>query len=119
MDLIRDRAGLKGVIESWQQYSIDPNKPTSKDGLREIIQKERMIELAFEGKRFWDLRRWKTAEDLLNRTVTRWNIEGSTTSEYYNVIPIETIEFTTKDYLWPLRQHTVRVNPNLIQNPYW
>lgn len=120
IDLVRERSGLEGVVESWREHSIFPEKPSTKNGLREIIQKERMIELVFEGKRFWDIRRWKIAEEILNnKTITGWNVNGSSTLEYYTVVPIETIYFTTKDYLWPLREQTLRVNPNLVQNPYW
>ncbi|HBT08466.1 MAG TPA: RagB/SusD family nutrient uptake outer membrane protein, partial [Leeuwenhoekiella sp.] len=44
IDRIRDRAGLDGVVESWAAHSVNPNKPTTQDGLRSIIQQERMIE---------------------------------------------------------------------------
>ena len=78
-----------------------------------------MIELAFEGKRFWDLRRWKLADQYLNRTINAWNVTGATTLEYYNVVALDVMEFSTKEYLWPLRQNALRTNPNLVQNPYW
>src|SRR5690606_3451848 len=57
IDMIRERAGLDGVVESWADHSNNPSKPASQEGLREIIHQERLIELAFEGQRFWDLRR--------------------------------------------------------------
>ena len=66
LDKIRLRAGLKGVKVSWLNHSNRSNKPSTTDGLREIIQQERMIEMAFEGSRIWDLRRWKLAEILQN-----------------------------------------------------
>lgn len=116
---VRERAGLKGVIESWENYSTYPDKPLTKEGLREIIQQERMIELIFEGKRFWDVRRWKIAEDTFNKPIKAWNIDGKTTNEYYNAITIESMEFNIRDYFWPIKEHSLRVNPNLIQNPYW
>ncbi len=119
LDLVRERAGLKGVVESWATYSKYPDKPQNKEGLREIIQRERMIELAFEGKRFWDLRRWKIADQVLNTSVKGWNVEGTTAIDYYNVVTLELLQFTTKEFLWPLRQQSLRVNPNLVQNPFW
>ncbi|GHS90864.1 hypothetical protein FACS1894203_0540 [Bacteroidia bacterium] len=61
IDPIRERAGLKGVAESWTNYSTQPEKFHTQRGLREIIQQETLIEFVFEGHRFWDLRRWKTA----------------------------------------------------------
>lgn len=119
LDLVRERAGLKGVVESWADHSRFPDKPTNQSGLREIIRKERMIELAFEGKRFWDLRRWNIADEVLNRPIRAWNVNGKNTAEYYNTITLELMEFSTKEYFWPLRQHALRSNPNLVQNPYW
>ncbi len=119
LDLVRERAGLKGVVESWANYSNFPDKPSSKEGLREIIRQERMIELCFEGKKFWDVRRWKIADKLLNRKVKGWNVNGSTAIEYYNIINIESIQFQTKEYLWPLSQSAMRRNKNLLQNPFW
>ena len=43
--MIRERAGLEGVQASWTKYSISPSKAATKEGLREIIQHEREIEL--------------------------------------------------------------------------
>ena len=119
INMVRNRAGLNGVTESWSKHSKFPDKPLNKEGLREIIHQERMIELAFEGKRFWDIRRWKIADQVLNQAVTGWNVEGTTAIEYYNVVTMEILKFTMKEYLWPLKQQTLRVNPNLVQNPFW
>ena len=119
LDLVRERAGLKGVIESWSQYSRYPDKPLNKEGLREIVRQERMNELAFEGKRFWDLRRWKIADEELNQVAKGWNVQAGTAVEYYHVVSLQSLVFTSKDYLWPLRQTTLRTNPNLVQNPFW
>jgi hypothetical protein len=55
IDPIRERAGLNGVEVSWISSSNNPVKFSTQDGLREIIHQERLIELAFEGHRFWDL----------------------------------------------------------------
>src|SRR5690606_15505829 len=73
LDLIRKRAGLQGIQESWSTYSLNPGKPNTKEGLRQIIQRERNIELCFEGSRFWDLRRWKLAAQELNKNITGWD----------------------------------------------
>ena len=119
VDEVRKRAGLKGVLESWKNYSNIPNKPTTQEGMREIIQRERMIELSFEGKRFWDLRRWKLAQSVIPGTIKSWNIEARDEKEYYRVISIDDIDFSAKEYLWPIKIHSLRVNTNLVQNPYW
>src|SRR5690606_3685143 len=46
LDLIRAKAGLEGVVESWTAHSRNPNKYTTAEGLQEIIRHERGIELA-------------------------------------------------------------------------
>lgn len=118
LDKIRARAGLKGVTESWAASSKNPDKPSTKAGMREIIRKERMIELAFEGQRFWDLRRWKQAEDYMNRPIRGWNIAGPGLN-FYNVTTLFVPTFTFKDYLWPIGTNEIIANPNLVQNPGW
>jgi hypothetical protein len=119
LDTIRFRAGLEGVIDSWTKYSIRPDKPYSQEGLREIIHRERMSELAFEGKRFWDVRRWLTAETEMNNPVQGWNIMGEVPEDYYNVVTLHNLTFSKKEYLWPIAQSELQKNPNLIQNPGW
>jgi hypothetical protein len=120
MDLVRERAGLEGVVESWSDHSVNPSKPTTKEGLREIIHQERLIELAFEGKRYWDFRRWKTANEELNENITGWNIFGSDAESYYQVSTVYRQEFVApRDYLWPLQENTLLQNPSLDQNPGW
>lgn len=119
IDKVRERAGLKGVVECWSKYSKIPNKPQTKTGMREIIQQERMIELCFEGKRFWDLRRWKLAHVYMNQMERGWNVSQKTTKDYYSVIAVQPFVFTTKQYLWPIRESELRKNVNLVQNPYW
>jgi len=119
LDRIRERSGIAGVRESWTNYSNTPDKPSSKDGLREIIQRERMIELAFEGKRFWDLRRWKLASRSLNRPVQGWNYRGNDETSYYKLQTIYQSTFTQREYFWPLSEGSLNINTNLSQNPGW
>ncbi|MDR2383226.1 MAG: RagB/SusD family nutrient uptake outer membrane protein [Prevotellaceae bacterium] len=119
IDSIRRRAGLEGVVNSWKKSSV-PNKPTTKEGMREIIKRERMIELAYEGQRFWDLRRWTDAERYMNEPVRGWYYNGNNVETYYQVTTYwDQRIFRTRDYLWPLKLNTLIVNTNLIQNPGW
>lgn len=120
VDDIRARSGLKGVVESWKDFSKFPNKPSDKDGLREIIHQEREIELAFEGHRIWDLRRWKKSVDFMNKDVRGWNLTGRTPAQYYQVNKIHEQTFVApRDYLWPLSINSLLRNSNLVQNPGW
>ena len=71
--------------------------------MRESIRHERRVELAFEGFRFDDLKRWRIAEQKLNLSLD----EG--------VIPRS---FVAKNYLYPLPQTQVTIsNGVLVQNP--
>ncbi|SDC62917.1 Starch-binding associating with outer membrane [Niabella drilacis] len=119
IDKVRARAGLKGVQESWSSYAKNASKPSTKEGLREIIQRETLIELVFEGKRFWDLRRWKTAPVYLNTPIKGWDLAQEDAVNYYRVKQLFAPTFTPKDYLWPLSEYALVVNPNLVQNPGW
>ncbi|MDR0700789.1 MAG: RagB/SusD family nutrient uptake outer membrane protein [Tannerella sp.] len=117
IDAIRQRTGLDGVVESWRDHALDPSKPSTKAGMRAIIRHERLNELAFEGSRFWDLKRWKLAETVFNskpiRGLVRDENENVTLRELYP------LEYTSKDYLWPIKESNLANNPNLVQNPGW
>ncbi len=120
LDKIRVRAGLQGVRTSWTQFSNNPSKFTTKDGMREIVRQERMIEMAFEGSRYWDIRRWKIAAETFNQSITGWSVFQPTTQEYYKVRTVFSQNFIApRDYLWPIRTYDLTVNPSLVQNPGW
>lgn len=119
IDIIRNRAGLKGVVESWSNYSTIPGKPATKDGMREIIKRERLIELSFEGQRFFDLRRWKDALKYINEPIRGWNYKASQKELYYQITTYYERKFTLKDYFWPIYANTLVKNSNLVQNPGW
>lgn len=119
VDSVRARSGLNGVVASWAAYSSQPNKPSSKDGMRTIIKRERTIELAFEGKRFWDLRRWKDAVGELNELIQGWDVKQRTAGAFYRPNTMFNRTFTTKDYFWPINLNELRRNPTLKQNPGW
>jgi hypothetical protein len=88
--------------------------------LRTIVRQERMVELAFEGQRFFDIRRWKIAE-----TVMPGKVYGLTYKDAGgNLQTIEVPGFTkiwdSKNYLWPIPQKEIELNPNLKpNNPGW
>src|SRR5690606_9543378 len=117
---VRARAGLEPVEYAWPNHSTDPYKYETQAGLRSIIQQERGIELAFEGSRFWDLRRWKTAPRTLNAPIYGWDIDQSTYEAYNRRILLFRQSFDNlRDYLWPIHEHALQINPNLVQNPGW
>ena len=79
---------------------------------------ERFVELAFEGHRFWDVRRWKEADKYF-KTITEMkltkNDDGSITYTRQNV----SRQWNEKMYLFPIPQTERMKNPNLTQNPGW
>lgn len=122
LDLVRERAGLPGIVASWSAYSLNPNKPNTKEGLRAIIQQERNIEMCFEGSRFWDLRRWKLAAQELNENITGWdrNQDKDHPELFYKVTTFYQQRFVApRDYFWPIKESNLLVNTNLVQNPGW
>lgn len=119
LDKVREHAGLKGVVESWTNYSSNPSKPNSKTGLRDIIQTERLNELAFEGQRFWDIRRWKTAVALQTQDQLGWDTTGKTAEEFYSLVPLSKSTFSFRNNLFPIPTDEMLNNPNLVQNPGW
>lgn len=119
IDRVRAVTGLKGIVESWSE-SIYPNRPFDKNEMRKIIHQERMIELAFEGQRFWDVRRWKRINEFWTTPGLNWNNRGKTAEEYYNIVRVrEPRKVSVKDYLWPISLDDLRINRNLVQTWGW
>lgn len=121
LDKIRARVGMEGVVESWNKYALSrfKSKPNDINGLRNIIRRERLNELAFEGHFYYDVRRWLMAEELFNQPILGWNKDGENKADFYNIRVLLQPRFTMKDYLMPIRTNTLLQNRNLIQNPGW
>lgn len=123
INIVRDRAGIPDLSESWSQYSTEPGKFRNQDGLREIIRQERSIEMAFDGERYFDIRRWKIAHILMNKPIKGWNIMGETMEEFYNhyngPISVYTNKFEyPRDYFMPILDKEI-LNSNIVQNLGW
>ena len=116
MTLIRTRAGLTGNINLSESVPED-----DKDRMREAIRHERRIELAFEEHRHLDVRRWKIAETVLNRSVSGFRIDKNGDNFTYTPQPnIQNRVFdASKMYLYPFPQSEIGRNKNLIQNSNW
>ena len=118
---IRNRAGLRNVEDVYADADIvyNPGKHLEVNGLREIIQNERMIELMFEGHQYLDVRRWKRGEELFNDPVEGFNAPDGTTAESFNeVVTWQEHSFITpKSYFQPIPQGELDRNPKIDQNP--
>jgi starch-binding outer membrane protein, SusD/RagB family len=83
------------------------------------LQHERRIELAFEEHRWFDVRRWKIAPQVLNVPGKRVAItkDPATGKKTYKVVEFQPRAFTEKNYLVPIPQYEIAKNPKLTQNP--
>lgn len=88
--------------------------------LRSIIRNERVVELAYEGLRMFDIRRWKIAENVMPG-----KIQGLTYTDAAGNVKIVEVQAWTntfdksKHYLYPVPQKERDLNSNLSQNPNW
>ena len=99
---IRNRAGMPNVDLSM--YNSEPK-------MRELCRRERRIELAFEGYRLFDIRRWKIGEQVMNGV-----IYGATNPATGQTVVVESRKFDKKHYLWPIPQREMVGNTNMVQN---
>ena len=124
LDKVRERAGILPVREAWGNYSNNPTKVTTKVGMRDIIHQEYGIEFAFEGHRYWDLRRWLTAHQTMNEKQYGWNVIGTTDQAFYNyetgpVVVWSSNKFIApRDYLDPFDAEEILIS-GMVQNPGW
>lgn len=111
---VRYRAGIPQYGKGADQI------PVTETQLRDLIRRERRVELNCEaGIRFDDLRRWKEAETALNGKFYGMNALAKSTErdEYYKRTLYQTRRFIS--YWWPIPQDDIDKNTNLRQLPGW
>lgn len=111
VEMIRSRAGLS-------PYELASG--LSQGDMREVVRHERRIELAFEEHRFFDVRRWKTAEVVLGETIEGLRIADNGDGSFgYEIIEVEDRVFTPKMYIYPIPLSEMNRNSALEQSPQW
>ncbi|MBE8715331.1 RagB/SusD family nutrient uptake outer membrane protein [Sphingobacterium hungaricum] len=110
IERIRERAGLN-------PYSLPLG--LTKIQMRDIIQNERRKELAFEEHRFYDVRRWKLAEEEFNKELHAAIIYQAGTGVIRQTAVVYKMNFENRMYLAPIPFSEVVKNPNMVQNPGW
>ena len=86
--------------------------------LRATIRRERRTELAMEGLRVFDIRRWRTAETVLNGFLHGIKAGDPGVDNGYLRVDRRTFD-PARHYLWPVPQRERDINANLSQNPGW
>lgn len=106
LNLVRSSANMKGVQAEGEEF-------------KEKLRNERRIELAFEGHRFFDLRRWQIAGGEKVHNIYGVEINKAGESFTYKKILVETRKWDNRMYLYPFPQDEIYMCPNLKQNPGW
>lgn len=133
LNQVRARAYGANLSETDQYPAITTQ---DQNELRRELRYERKVELANEGFRLFDLRRWGIADEVMNGTLigrpvgTYESIPAPPTisrnvghhpdySEFQDLYRnVEQRSFNTnRDWLWPIPQTEINVNDNISQNP--
>ena len=128
-ELGKTNEALEAINEIRERAGIAPK--TSVD--RETIRHERKVELAFEGHRYWDARRWRIAEDVFSKqcTTVRYIMDYKTsdfssndlsTARNYQIMIIpnsdaRSPQFNKEHYYFPITTARTQQNTNLVENP--
>lgn len=112
VEAVRQRAGLS-------PYTLDAG--LTKEEMREIIRNERRKEFAFEEYRYWDIRRWKIADEVYNKPLHGVVIVRDPSGNYtYSQTEVSTTIFEDpKMYFYPIPFTEMMSNDKMVQNPGW
>lgn len=119
-DKLKDLSAIAAVNVIRNRNDVD--MPSFPDNLspaefEKKYRRERMVELAFEGHRFWDVRRWKDGES--QKQVVEMRITKTGEKEFAYERVVKSRYWDDKMYLFPIPDTERRRNPNLEQNPGW
>lgn len=116
---IRNRAGIPGIDATY------PEEIGDRDKMRARILREREVEFAFEGDRYWTLCRRLLFEKEEYRTIGRLNVNandnglGFDFADFYIRTTMPTRYWDNKMYLFPIPQSELERGSGLVQNPGW
>ena len=101
---------------------MPPVSETDPAKLRTLLRKERRVELALEGIRYWDLLRWGVAHEVFKGDIYGAPFPGAVTTspnkeglvDKYDRWYVDSYGFRNpQDYTWPIPQSEQDINPNL------
>lgn len=123
---IRERAGINETSSDpelkGKVYGLNPNMNQSE--MREAVREERFIELLFEQKRMWDLRRWMIYDKLMigqekrHALVMNKQTDGTYTTYLFDRDNTPMIAKQNM-YFLPIKRSELSNNPNLEQTKGW
>ncbi|MDR0543387.1 MAG: RagB/SusD family nutrient uptake outer membrane protein [Dysgonamonadaceae bacterium] len=113
--LIRDRAGIQAGNDGL--YGLKANMTA--DEMREIIQNERRVELAFEGHRFFDVRRWMIAPQTDSKMMTGMEVRLKDGKKVYTRFNVRQHVWRPAMYFWPFPYDEISKAPDMKQNPFY
>jgi starch-binding outer membrane protein, SusD/RagB family len=99
--------------------NLDPSLGWTQDQMRQRIRNERRVEFAFEEHRFWDLRRWDVATDVLSKPIYGMRISNGTASATKTRFKVEDRVFESKMNLCPISQNDALKAPTTGQTKGW
>jgi hypothetical protein len=123
-----DQALLDATINKVRgraAVNMPPVTTTVAADLRKIVRRERRVEFAFEGIRYYDILRWGIAATELNHQFTGQKLTNNPAS--YTAYPVDADGYyimtqqkrafiAGKNELWPIPQSEIDINKNLTQN---
>ncbi|EKC53948.1 protein containing RagB/SusD domain protein, partial [human gut metagenome] len=115
-DELRDRSGMASILEAYPSATPDE--------MVELVRRERRVELAFEGLRFYDTRTWMIATQTDNGPMYGMDTSvpgsGTTTPDgFWRRVSFENRIFRNNHYLFPFPQRELDRNKLLTQNYGW
>ena len=110
---VRQRAGIN-------MPPVTAATAATQTALRTILRRERRVEFPLEDNRFFDIRRWKIAETVMNGNVYGiLNNFNRDRADFGSHVLVERRAFSTRDYLFAIPQNEMDLNKSLVQNPGW
>jgi hypothetical protein len=123
LNRIRERAGVRQYttadVSPMDEKFIHVDDTQAE--LRRVIRAERRVELCCENNRWYDIRRWKEAENLPEMCGDDYgmNFQGSTPEEFFKRTVFQTRIWKRQYYWMPIYIDEYEKNPNLREAPFW
>ncbi len=112
LNKIRERAGVP------QYGSVNLPAPSDQATMRSRIWQERRIELAFESHRWFDVRRWKIAAQVMG-DMHGMDVNKNDDTFYKRVVASTHLFRSPASYFFPIRQYEMDRAKLVVQNPGW